>query len=182
MSTLVKVFAQSRYILLTVLVAIFLIAFVAWLPNLHLITRTMSSQSMTFIEKTNLILSLLGSLKTNFTVWSLITTITIATLTGIQVSLLVYYLRKFIGAKNELGMSVSGIFLSILGVGCASCGSVILTSVIGLSSTTAIITYLPLRGEEFGLIGISILLFAIYSLVKKIQQPYGCEIRNKNDK
>ena len=179
MSTLVKVFTKFKYILLTIIIASFLIAFIAWLPNLHLITRTMSSSSMTFIEKTNLILSLLGSLKTNFTAWSLFTADSIAVLTGIQVSLLVYYLEKFISAKNELGMSVSGIFISILGVGCATCGSVILTSVIGISSTTAIITYLPLMGQEFGNIGISILLFAIYSLVKKIEQPYGCQIRSK---
>lgn len=178
MSIFVKVFTQFKYILLTTVVAFLLIAFAAWLPNLHLITKSMSSSSMTFLEKTNLVVSLLGSLRTNFTTWSLFITVSIATLAGIQLSLLVYYLKKFIGAKSEMGMSVSGILLGILGVGCVSCGSVILTSVIGLGSTTAIIAYLPLRGQEFGIFGIAILLVAIYSLLNKIKQPYGCLIRS----
>lgn len=181
MSTLVKVFAEFKYLLLTLIIAVVVIAFAAWLPNLHLITKTMSSTTMTLWEKTNLITSLLGSLQTNFTTLSLFTTVSIAILTGIQSSLFVYYLKQSFRAQKEIGISFVGISLSLIGVGCVSCGSVVLTSLIGLSFTTAIITYLPFRGQEFGFIGIAIMLVAINLVLKKIKQPYSCKLGEQNE-
>jgi len=69
-----------------------------------------------------------------------------------------------------------GVTASMLGVGCASCGSVVLTSLIGFGSATVIVGSLPFRGQEFGFIGIVILMFAISFTLKKINQPYVCAI------
>ena len=67
-----------------------------------------------------------------------------------------------------------GIAFSLLGVGCASCGSVILTSLIGFASATVVLGLLPLRGIEFGIIGIIILVLAMRLTIKKINQPLVC--------
>lgn len=180
MTTLVKIIQRPKYLLITILVTLSVIAFAAWLPNLHLITKTMTSSTMTLWQKTNLITSLLGSLQTNFTPLSRFLTITSATLTGIQSSLLIYYLRQSIRIQQEMGISFAGIASSLLGVGCASCGSVVLTSFIGLSSATTVLGVLPFRGQEFGLLGIIILLIAIGFTLKKINQPFICKVREVN--
>jgi len=154
MATFVKVFNNPKYVALSVAVIIAVIAFAAWLPNLHLITRTMTSSTMTLWQKTNLLTSLLGSLQTNFTPLSRTVTFISAGLAGMQVSLLVYYLRQTARLQQSMGMSALGVATSMLGVGCASCGSVVLTSFIGFGSATAVLGFLPFRGQEFGFLGI----------------------------
>ena len=179
MATFVKVFNNPKYVALSVAVIIAVIAFAAWLPNLHLITRTMTSSTMTLWQKTNLLTSLLGSLQTNFTPLSRTVTFISAGLAGMQVSLLIYYLRQTARLQQSMGMSALGVATSMLGVGCASCGSVILTSFIGFGSATAVLGFLPFRGQEFGFLGIGILLFAISLTIRKIDQPFACEVRKK---
>ena len=176
MTTLVGIFRQPKYLVFTLLVALILIAFAAWLPNINLITKAMTSSTMTLWQKTNLITSLLGSLQTNFTTLSRNLTILSATLTGVQASLLIYYVRRSILIQREVGASVAGMASSLLGVGCASCGSVVLTSIIGFSSATTLLGILPFRGQEFGFVGIAILLGAISFTLRKINQPLDCEI------
>jgi len=78
-----------------------------------------------------------------------------------------------------MGMSALGVATSMLGVGCASCGSVVLTSFIGFGSATAVLGFLPFRGQEFGFLGIGILLFAISLTIRKINQPFVCEVKKK---
>ncbi len=153
------------------------IVFAAWLPNIHLITKAMTSSTMTFVQKTNLLSGLLGSLATNFTSLSRTVTLTSATLTGIQASLLIYYLRESVRIQREMGVSLAGVATSMLGVGCASCGSVVLTSLIGFGSATTLLGILPFRGQEFGILGIVILLLAINFTLKKINQSFNCKMR-----
>ena len=174
MSILVKIIRQPKYLLVTILVALTLVTFAAWLPNLHLITKTMTSARMTLWQKTNLVMSLLGSLQTNFTPLSRNLTILSAALTGIQTSLLIYYVRRSMLIQREVGASVAGIATSLLGVGCVSCGSVVLTSLIGFGSATVVLDILPFRGQEFAFVGIAILLSVISFTLKKINQPYIC--------
>jgi hypothetical protein len=180
MKVILKVVTNSKYLILSTLVTLMIIAFAAWLPNLHLISRTVTSPTLTLWQKTNLLTSLLGSLQTNFTPLSRTVTIVSAALAGLQVSLLVYYLRQTAKLQQSMGMSLVGIVTSMLGIGCASCGSVVLTSLIGFSSTSVVLGILPFKGQEFGFIGIAILLYAIGFTVKKINQPYTCKVKEGN--
>src|SRR3989344_4310380 len=105
MATIAKVITNPKHLALSTLVALIVIAFAAWLPNLHLITRTMTSSSMTVWQKTNLLTSLLGSLQTNFTPLSRVVTMTTAVLTGLQSSLLVFYIRQTAAIQQSMGAS-----------------------------------------------------------------------------
>lgn len=162
----------------SILITLLLIAFSAWLPNVHLITKVMTSSTMTVWQKTNLLTSLLGSLQTNFTALSRSLTILSAILTGIQSSLLIYYVRTSMRFQKAMSISVAGIITSLLGVGCASCGSVLLTSLIGFGSATTFLGILPFRGQEFGFIGIVTLCIAIGFTLKKISDPRTCDVRS----
>jgi len=176
MTTLLRIIQQPKYLVVTVAITLMVIALAAWLPNIHLITKTMTSKTMTVWQKTNLVTSLLGSIQTNFSPLSRTVTIVSATLTGIQSSLLIYYLRQSVKIQREMGVSLAGVATSLLGVGCASCGSVVLTSLIGFGSASTILGILPLRGQEFGFLGIIILSTAIGFTLKKINQPFVCKV------
>ena len=173
---------QPKYLTVAIVVSLMVIVFAAWLPNLHLIAKTMTSSTMTLWQKTNLLTGLLGSLQTNFTPLSRLITLTSASLAGVQVSLLVFYLKQTARIQQTMGMSTLGVATSMLGVGCASCGSVVLTSLIGFGSATAVLSFLPFRGQEFGFLGIGILLFAIYLTIKKINDPLVCGVPRKGAK
>ncbi len=180
MVTTAQILKRPRYFFITTGVAIAMTVLAAWLPNLRLIAKTITSQTMTVWQKANLLTALLGSLQTNFTPLSRSLTVVSGVLTGIQLSLLIYYLRRSARIQTEMGVSAAGIITSLLGVGCASCGSVLLTSLIGFGSATTFIGTLPFRGQEFGFIGIGILLLAIAFTMKKINQPFVCKPPKRN--
>lgn len=175
---LLRIIKQPKYLLVIMAVATVIIVLAAWLPNLHLVTKTMTSETMTFWQKTNLLTSLLGSLKTNFTPLSRTMTVINAGLAGVQIGLGIYYIRQTARIQKALGASVFGVMSSMLGVGCASCGSVVLTSLIGFSSATALLGILPLRGQEFSFLGMAILLIGINFTMRKINSPYECRVSN----
>jgi uncharacterized membrane protein len=66
---------------------------------------------------------------------------------------------------------------AVFGIGCAACGSVILTAILGIAGTGALLTWLPLHGLEFGVVGIILLSFSIYYLAKRINDPLVCKVR-----
>ncbi|NCN06652.1 MAG: hypothetical protein GW946_02300 [Candidatus Pacebacteria bacterium] len=176
MRTALSILLRPKYIFLSSLVAVAVTVFAAWLPNLHLVSSAAGSDSLTLLQKITLLSSLIGSLQTNFTMISRSLILITAVLAGVQISLLTYHMRQKIRVQKSLGMSFAGILSGLLGVGCASCGSVILTSLVGIGSTTAIIAFLPLKGQEFGLLGVGLLVFANVFLIKKISQPVICKI------
>lgn len=180
--TVLEIIRQPKYLVMAIVTSLAVIAFAAWLPNLHLITKAMTNSTMTLWQKTNLITSLLGSLQTNFTAFSRSVTIISAGIAGVQVSLLGYYMRQTAKVQRSMGMSTLGLATSLLGIGCASCGSVILTSLIGLGATTAVLGFLPFSGQEFGFFGIGILLFAIHFTMKKINDPLVCATPRTGEK
>ena len=134
----------------------------------------MTGSTMPFWQKTNLLVSLLGSLQTNFTVYSQIVMVITAVLTGVQASLLAFYIRKTARFQQSIGVSLGGTITGLLGIGCVSCGSVILTSLFGFGTAMTVLKTLPFRGQEFGIIGISVLVLMITLTIKKINQPLVC--------
>lgn len=171
-----KVFQRPVYILLTTVVGFVAFALAVWLPNLSLIWSVASS-SASFSDKINLPLSILGSITSNFSALSATYTIVIAVLLGINISLITYYVRVQKQQLNQAGTKAStfGIITGAVGIGCAACGSIILNSIIGTAAGASIIGFLPLRGGEFGIIGVLLLGVATYSLAKQIPKPLVCD-------
>ena len=107
---------------------------------------------------------------------SLIAIIILSFLLAVEISLFVFYFKKQSALKREAGLGFSGLLVSFLGVGCSACSSLVLSSFLGLGVTASLIGFLPLEGLEFGLLGIFILLLAIYLTAYKISLPDNCKI------
>ncbi|MBI2042064.1 MAG: hypothetical protein HYT20_03565 [Candidatus Nealsonbacteria bacterium] len=169
-----NVFCNWQYALLAVVIFILVLAFSIWLPNLSFLRHTVESSSLSLTQKLYLLVSSLGALGTNFSPLSRILTVLISLFFGINMSLLSFYFKTRFALQRAAGASMAGILSGLLGIGCASCGSVILTSLFGLSATASFIGILPLKGQEFGLLGIGILGFSIFFTAKKIKSPAVC--------
>ena len=173
-----KVFRKPTYILLALITSSTVFAFAVWLPNIPLIVKVMGHPGISLTQKLDLPISLLGSIVTNFTLLSASYTIAIAILFGINVSMVVYFLRRRVDEVKQSGVATGlfGITSGVIGMGCAACGSFLLTSLLSLVGASGILAFLPLNGGEFGILGVALLGTSLYMTAKKIQNPAVCKI------
>lgn len=169
-----KIFRQPKYVLLTMVVFLVVLITALILPNIKLLIN-FSSLTQTSLQETLLLaFNLAGSLKTNFTILSAVTTVLTALLFGVNISIVAYYVRKkkIILEKSGVATSTFGLIIGVLGIGCASCGS-LLVSLLGLGGA---LVFLPFGGQEFGVIGVLLLLFSAYTLLRTISNPV-CKLK-----
>jgi hypothetical protein len=172
------VLQKYPYILLALVVGFVVFAFAVLLPNLTLIRLVWLSDTASLGDKLILPLTLLTSITTNFTALSAITTTATSLLIGVNVALIVYLYRRQKAMLSGGGIAISGIgvFLGMFGVGCAACGSLILTALLSTVGGIGILSILPFQGQELGIVGVLALLYATYFLLRRIIQPITCDI------
>lgn len=173
-----KVFRKPLYVILALATSTVVFAFAVWLPNLRLIVEIMGHPGVSLTQKLNLPISLLGSIVTNFTPLSASYTIAIAVLFGINLAMIIYFLRRRIDDVKQSGVATGflGITSGVVGMGCAACGSFLLTSILSLVGASGILAFLPLSGGEFGILGVILLATSLYMTAKQIQNPAVCKI------
>jgi hypothetical protein len=172
-----RVFRHPRYQIGAVLVMFAVLSAGMLFPNWAIFKQIVFSSSVGLWSKLEFVFSLYGSLTTNFTVWSGLYLVLIAVLFGINIALLTFYIRRrqeaSMGKRAQLA-SLGGIVSASLGIGCAACGSVIITSVLALFGATGLLTLLPFHGQEFGVLGLILLLVSIWYLMQRINDPIVC--------
>ena len=171
------VFSNAVYLTLTLSIAFVVFTVAVWLPNAALIQKILTTSSASLSEKINLLVSFYGSIATNFTLISATYTIAIALLFGVSVSMFAFYIRqqRTMSLNSASATSLSGLIAGFFGIGCAACGSFILTSLLGISGGV-VLAFLPLGGIEFGLLGVGLLGYSIYKTSQLIQKPLVCAI------
>lgn len=173
-----KVFRKQQYIFLAFITSAIIFAFAVWFPNLPLIVQIMGHSEISFSQKLDLPLGLLGSIATNFTLLSASYTIAIAILFGIYLAMVVYFFKhqtKGLGQESTF-TGIFGITSGVLGMGCAACGSFLLTSILSLTGAGGALVLLPLQGGELGILSVVLLMLAIHITAKQIETPLVCEI------
>jgi hypothetical protein len=184
-----EVFRKNSYIALSSALAILVFTFAVWLPNLGLIDEIFSTSSTPLATKLKIAVSLLGGIATNFSFLSAGYTIAIAALFGINLAMVVYSLkptrlhqgfggqaRAGLGRQN-LTAGLGGIASGALGIGCTACGSFILSTTLSSIGAAGALTILPLRGEEFGILSVILLVFSLIFISKKIAAPLKCKVK-----
>ncbi len=178
-----QVFADSKYILVAVTAALGVFILATWLPNLGLVWQIVVSSSVSLSDKAQVLVALIGSIGTNFTVFSALSTVAISVLFGTNLAMMMFVLslrRQFFGqggGATSLGGLASGIF----GIGCAACGTLVLGPVISFAGASAIIALLPFGGLEFSMLGMGMLGFSLFLIAKKIRDPLACSVGAPNE-
>lgn len=179
--SLLKILSSLNYALLATITSFVVFTGAVWFPNIKLIGEIITTESISFVDTLIFLWSLYGSVATNFTSISLTYTILISLLFGVQVMLLTHYISR-VRVKDTVKMGkigvagVGGLIAGTFGIGCAACGTFILTSTLTLFGATGILAYLPFGGEEFGFLGVTLLLYANYLILEKINEPLVCKI------
>ena len=175
---LTQVFSKGRYVLLAAAIALATFVLTTWLGNLGLVWQIVTSPWLPIADKAKILLALVGSISTNFTLFAGSTTIAIAVLFGMNVAVIIYGFRQqqsqstqFVAATG-LGGLVSGVF----GIGCAACGTLLLSPALAFLGIGTLVTLLPFGGEEFGALGVGLLSLSLILSAQKIGQPMVCQV------
>lgn len=173
-----KVFRRPAYVVIALLVSVLVFMFAVWLPNIQLVAGIFSSPDVPLSSKIELPFSLLGAIATNFTLLSASYTIAIAVLFGVYIAMMFYFLKRRIKEVGQDGIATGflGITSGILGIGCGACGTFLLTSFLSLIGAGGALVLLPLGGSEFGILGVVLLVAALHTTAKKINNPLVCKI------
>ncbi|MEN9551736.1 MAG: hypothetical protein RI935_113 [Candidatus Parcubacteria bacterium] len=149
--------------------------FVLLLQNGNSALQVLSFDQINFWKRMGMGVSTLFDINNSFTTSSLAVSIITSLLTGVVLSLFYVYIKNHSEMIMKSGLySGTGLLLALMGVGCAACGTVIITTLFGIAGGTFLTNVLPYNGEEFGYVGIIILLFSIHTLLKKINTPNVC--------
>lgn len=170
------VFGNINYVIIAVAVGLLFMVFSIWLANYNFLYHTFNSNLLGLDYKIKIVFNFVELIKTSVITANLIVISIISILFGINIAALVFYIKKQIVISKSIKASIWTSLISILGVGCFSCGSVIISSLFGFSATAAFLGFLPLHGYEFGIIGIISLLISIYLLAKKINNNFACNV------
>lgn len=176
-----QVFTNHRYVAIALIATVAVFIFATWLPNLGLVWQITRSASVPLADKLQILAALVGSIETNFTLFSALSTIVIAVLFGTNVAMIAYYLnlrRQFIGEGRLTGATTSlgGLASGLFGVGCAACGTFVLGPVLSLAGAGGLLALLPFGGQEFGVLGIGMLGFSLFLTARKIGEPLACPV------
>ena len=171
-----EILCSPKYTLLALILTILLFVFSVWLPNLGLIRDVVFSNNFTFLNKIIFLWNSLGAVTTEFSALSATLLVVISILFGLNISLTVYYFKRRVTLQKAGGMSIAGMLAGLIGIGCASCGSVILSTFLGVGATAAFTGFLPFGGQEFSILAIIILAASLYVTGKKIADPLVCGI------
>lgn len=171
-----EVFARRRFLILAIAITVGVFLFSVYLPNIGLIRDVVLASDYSFTAKMRLFVALAGSFRTNFTAFNATAVVTTSILIGTNIAMLAHLIAQRRSALRESAAAtgVLGALAGILGIGCAACGSVILTSILASLGASGLLLALPLRGGEFGFVGVALLLVSIALLGKRIRAPLVC--------
>lgn len=174
--TIKNILLHPAYIAVSLLVSFTVFALTIWLPNISFISRVFENINVSWGDKAIFLFSLLGSIATNFTFVAAVSTVLIALLFGIQISLTIHLfrVRAFSMAGKTTAASAAGVGMGLLGIGCSACGSIILTAILPVIGASGALMLLPLGGGEFGILGVLILALTVFFTARSIMRPVVC--------
>lgn len=172
-----KVFVNASYIALAGALAVLVFLFAVWLPNIGLMTDIFATSSAPLSTKVKLAWSLLDGIRTNFSFLSAGYTIAVAILFGLNSAMAAYVLKhqRALFTKQEKAVGFGGLASGAFGIGCAACGSFLLSAALSFFGAAGALALLPLRGGEFGILSVVLLLISLQLTAKKIAAPFICK-------
>ena len=176
---LAQVFSNGCYVLLAAIIALVTFVLTTWLGNLGLVWQIVTSEWLPLADKARILLALIGSIGTNFTLFSASTAIAIAVLFGMNVAVMTYDFRERRMRAMQSGQvvtaaSLGGLLSGLFGIGCAACGTFVLSPTLAFFGIGTFAAVLPFGGEEFGALGVGMLGLSLVLCARKIGQSATC--------
>jgi len=174
MDILITIFKKPRYLILGFFVAA--ISFVVFSLSPHIgelrqaqrLDVSLGADGSVFAET-------VGSMLRHSVEPTFVPTLLLALLFGVIISMMSFYYKTQgqVLIKTS-GAGTFGLIMGILGIGCSACGTLALTAVLGTLGLGSFVLFLPFRGAEFLYIGVCIMLFSVWQIVRLLRKPLTC--------
>jgi hypothetical protein len=171
--TLRLVLGIPVYAAIGVLAAFLTLAVFGYSQNVDLVTFALSG-ALPLDDALTILIGLFPLVGDSFTLLQAVGLVGVALLSGVDVALVTYHVREHGLSVAETGGGAVGVFLGLLGAGCAACGSAILLGVLSLFGAAGLVTLLPFEGFEFVGLAVVALVLSMYWLAEGMR---GGEIR-----
>lgn len=173
-----RVFAAGPYTALAAALALLVFLLAVWFPNFGLLAQVYSASDAPVPATLGIALTLLGGLGTNFSLLAAGYTVAISVLFGIVTAMVAYAVRqrRMHSARQGIAVGSGAAISGLLGLGCAACGSLILSVLAPALGASGALAALPLAGQEFGIASVLLLLASLLLVSKGIAQPMECPI------
>ena len=148
-----QVYAEKKYYGITILGFMVLMVLNAIFRNYKVLFSSFSF---------SLLFSLVIGLWTSFTFSAFLILVILCGLGGILIAFSIFLLRRQLAMSASVG--ISGIVVAVVAPACSACA----LGLFGLLGISGVLAFLPLKGLEFALLGIIIVLFSLVYLSKKI--------------
>ena len=175
-----KVFRHPSYLLIALAVSCVFILLALWVAGFRLISFVLENGLFPPMLKARVVAEVLWGSFAAFRPIELAIIFMSALLLGINTAMTAFYLRSRVALQRSAGASVVASVLGILGVGCASCGSVALSALFGTAAAAGALRALPFGGLEFGLIGLAIMAGAVWVTARKVAHPEVCPVGKRH--
>lgn len=144
-----------------------------WASLLPLVSRICLDTSIPLSERLTLSSHLLSSSFSDIALFDVTYLATIALLIGINTSLVLAYVRMRRDKMRATGVAsgLLGTLAGLLGLGCAACGTFVLSPLLVTIGAGGLLALLPFGGEELKYIGITLLLLSAYLLARDLNRP-----------
>lgn len=163
-------FGNFRYPAIAVIISLATFVIAVWLRNFRLLVEVFGSAAIPLSDKLSLFVKFLAGAGSSVGLFSFALIILTSVLFGINASLIIYYfVRKRKVPKKEGIAAAGGLASGILGIGCAYCGSFVLTSLLATLGASGSLAFFPLGGAEFGVLGVFLLTTSIFLVCKSIR-------------
>lgn len=161
--------------LVIIIATLVFMALLLLVENGRAASEILSFDSISLGRRLSLAFATLFDIKNTFTAGALILAVLGSFLGGINLSLAYTYMRLRGEVILHSGLySGIGLLFAFFGVGCAACGTALLSVILGFFGFSAMLNVLPYQGQEIGYIGLIFLCIATYTLAHKVAVPNVC--------
>jgi hypothetical protein len=135
----------------------------------------LTTELFTFTDRLRILLELPHGFLTQFSLFGLLSLFVTAALVGVNTTLLgvIMHRNRALATQSSV-VGTGGIIASLFGIGCASCGTIVVMTILGQFGSIGLLSLLPYGGSEFSLLGIALLSYTAYRLSNTLRTPPVC--------
>jgi len=173
------IFARPLFVVLAAGLAALIFVISALVPNLGLAWEIASAASISLADKIQVLASLIGSIGAGSSGLSIATNVMVAALFGANGAAVAFLLGRRVagaGGATQAATSLAGAASGIAGLGCAACGTVAIGPVFSLLGLSSAFAFLPLGGQEFGIVAVALLSGSLLLSAKRAAAALCCPI------
>lgn len=172
-----QIFFKPKNLFIVLFIFLFLFFIFSALPNYEIILNFIFLDSIPFVRKVGLIFeySFVGLFATSLLSFF----ITLFTTLFLSLNIVLFYFfykRQEVIFKNKgFIASILGIFLSLFGVGCLSCGALLIAPLFSFFGIASVLDFLPFGGVGIAILGLVLTIFSFFYLLHQISKPLTCK-------